>query len=112
MSFEVILPFLRPIEHLIRDGEISEIMVNGSGRIYIEKHGELLPIPDASIPEKSLQVAVRNIARTLGDEVNDEHATPRCTPAGRFTSCRSDPAVLAPGDDPNHSQVPISTFHP
>ena len=72
MSFEVILPFLRPIEHLIRDGEISEIMVNGSGRIYIEKHGELLPIPDASIPEKSLQVAVRNIARTLGDEVNDE----------------------------------------
>ncbi len=72
MSFEVILPFLRPIEHLIRDGEISEIMVNGSGRIYIERHGELLPIPDASIPEKSLQVAVRNIARTLGDEVNDE----------------------------------------
>jgi pilus assembly protein CpaF len=72
MSFEVILPFLRPIEHLIRDGEISEIMVNGSGRIYIEKHGELLPIPDASISEKSLQVAVRNIARTLGDEVNDD----------------------------------------
>jgi hypothetical protein len=24
---------LRPIEHLIRDGEISEIMVNGSGRV-------------------------------------------------------------------------------
>lgn len=72
MSFEVILPFLRPIEHLIRDGEISEIMVNGSGRIFIEKHGELLPIPDATISEKSLQVAVRNIARTLGDEVNDE----------------------------------------
>jgi pilus assembly protein CpaF len=72
MSLEVILPFLRPIEHLIRDGEISEIMVNGSGRIFIERHGELLPIPNATIPEKSLQVAVRNIARTLGDDVNDE----------------------------------------
>ena len=72
MSFEVILPFLWPIEHLIRDGEISEIMVNGSGRIFIERYGELLPVPDATIPEKSLQVAVRNIARTLGDEVNDE----------------------------------------
>jgi pilus assembly protein CpaF len=72
MSFEVILPFLRPIEHLIRDGEISEIMVNGSGRIFIERHGQLLPIPDATIPERSLQVAVRNIARTLGDEINDE----------------------------------------
>jgi len=72
MSFEVILPFLRPIEHLIRDGDISEIMVNGSGRIFVERHGELLAIPDATIPEKSLQVAVRNIARTLGEEINDE----------------------------------------
>jgi len=72
MSFDVILPFLRPIEHLIRDAEISEIMVNGSGRIFIEKDGQVLPVPDATIPEKSLQVAVRNIARTLGDEINDE----------------------------------------
>ena len=72
MSFEVILPFLRPIEHLIRDSDISEIMVNGSGRIFIERGGELLAIRDATIPEKSLQVAVRNIARTLGEEINDE----------------------------------------
>ena len=72
MSFEVILPFLRPIEHLIRDSDISEIMVNGSGRIFIERHGELLAIPDTTIPERSLQVAVRNIARTLGEEINDE----------------------------------------
>jgi pilus assembly protein CpaF len=72
MSFEVILPFLRPIEHLIRDVEISEIMVNGSGHVFIEKHGQLLRVPDATISEKSLQIAVRNIARTLGDEINDE----------------------------------------
>lgn len=72
MSFEVILPFLRPIEHLIRDAEISEIMVNGSGRIFIEKHGEVVPVPNTAIPEKSLQVAVRNIARTLGDEINED----------------------------------------
>jgi pilus assembly protein CpaF len=72
MSFEVILPFLRPIEHLIRDAEISEIMVNGSGRIFIEKNGEVLAIPGARIPEKSLQVAVRNIARTLGGEINED----------------------------------------
>ena len=30
LGFETILPFLRPIEHLIRDDSISEIMVNGS----------------------------------------------------------------------------------
>jgi Flp pilus assembly CpaF family ATPase len=30
-GFEMILPYLRPIEHLIRDEEVSEIMVNGDG---------------------------------------------------------------------------------
>ena len=72
MSFELILPFLRPIEHLIRNDAISEIMVNGSGRIFIEKHGELLTVPEVVLTEKLLQVAVRNIARVLGDEINDE----------------------------------------
>jgi pilus assembly protein CpaF len=72
VSFEVILPFLRPIEHLIRNDAISEIMVNGSGRIFIEKQGEILGVPDVVLTEKLLQVAVRNIARVLGDEINDE----------------------------------------
>jgi pilus assembly protein CpaF len=72
VSFELILPFLRPIEHLIRNDAISEIMVNGSGRIFIEKQGELLTVPDIVLTEKLLLVAVRNIARVLGDEINDE----------------------------------------
>jgi pilus assembly protein CpaF len=72
MSWDVIIPFLRPIEFLIRDPEISDIMVNGSSQVFIEKHGNLQPVPDVVISEKSLQVAVRNIARALGDEVNEE----------------------------------------
>jgi pilus assembly protein CpaF len=72
MGFELILPFLRPIEHLILDEEISEIMVNGSGRIFIERQGEIAEVPDAHLTEKNLQVAVRNIARALGDEVNEQ----------------------------------------
>lgn len=71
MGFELILPFLRPIEHLISDEEISEIMVNGSGRIFVEKHGDLAEVCDARLTEKNLQVAVRNIARALGDEISE-----------------------------------------
>jgi pilus assembly protein CpaF len=71
MSFELILPFLRPIEHLILDTEISEIMVNGSGRIFVERHGDLAEVADVRLTEKNLQVAVRNIARSLGDEINE-----------------------------------------
>lgn len=72
MGFELILPFLRPIEHLILDDGISEIMVNGSGRIFIERSGDLTAVPEARLTEKNLQVAVRNIARALGDEISEQ----------------------------------------
>src|SRR5690606_4999337 len=72
MGFEVILPFLRPIEHLILDADISEIMVNGSVRVFIERYGQVEEAHGVSIPERSLQVAVRNIARALGDEISEE----------------------------------------
>jgi pilus assembly protein CpaF len=72
MSWEVIIPFLRPIEALLRDPEISDIMVNGSSRVFIEKYGELHEMPGFLVSEKSLQVAVRNIARILGDDISEE----------------------------------------
>src|SRR3954454_17665109 len=71
-GFELILPFLRPIEALILDPEISEIMVNGSDRIFIEKVGHIQAIHDVTISQKSLEVAVRNIARRLGDDISEE----------------------------------------
>jgi pilus assembly protein CpaF len=72
MSWNVILPFLRPIEFLIRDAGISDILVNGSAGVFIETNGQLQEVPGVTIPEKSLQVAVRNIARILGDDIGEE----------------------------------------
>ena len=71
MQFETILPFLRPIEHLILDPDISEIMVNADSRIFIEKHGQLLPVPGITISEQALCAAVKNIARRLGDDISE-----------------------------------------
>jgi len=70
-GFEVILPFLKPIEHLILDNSISEVMVNGPDRIFIEKNGFIEEVKDASIGERSLLVAVKNIARRLGDDISE-----------------------------------------
>jgi pilus assembly protein CpaF len=72
MSFDIILPFLRPIAHLIQDPDVSEIMVNGSGRVFLERQGRLEEADGVQVMEKNLQVAVRNIARTLGDDVSEE----------------------------------------
>jgi pilus assembly protein CpaF len=72
MSWDVIIPFLRPLEPLLRDPEISDILVNGSERVFIERAGVLVEAPGFCVGEKSLQVAVRNIARTLGDDVGPD----------------------------------------
>jgi pilus assembly protein CpaF len=72
MEFETILPFLRPIEHLILDPDISEIMVNAGSQIFIEKHGVLTPVPGITISEQALCAAVKNIARRLGDDISEE----------------------------------------
>jgi pilus assembly protein CpaF len=72
IGFETILPFLRPIEHLIRDDSISEIMVNGSTHVFIERAGVLHEVPNLTLSEKSLMVAVKNIARRLGDDISEQ----------------------------------------
>ncbi|MGB7227623.1 MAG: hypothetical protein WBD26_07695 [Candidatus Acidiferrales bacterium] len=70
-GFEMILPFLKPIEHLILDDSISEVMVNGPDQVFIEKDGLLQQVKGVSLGEKSLMVAVKNIARRLGDDISE-----------------------------------------
>src|ERR1700726_4561626 len=70
-GFEMILPFLKPFEHLILDNSISEVMVNGPNRVFIEKQGFLQQVPGVSLGDRSLLVAVKNIARRLGDDISE-----------------------------------------
>lgn len=72
-GFETILPFLKPIEHLILDESISEVMVNGADRVFIEKDGYLQPVPGVFLGEKALLIAVKNIARRLGGDISESH---------------------------------------
>lgn len=70
-GFGTILPFLKPIEHLILDDSISEVMINGPDHIFIEKAGFIEAVQGVSLGEKSLMVAVKNIARRLGDDISE-----------------------------------------
>src|ERR1700741_2319356 len=70
-GFEMILPFLKPIEHLILDGSISEVMVNGSKHLSIKRTVFLEPVPNVSLGDRALMVAIKNIARRLGDDISE-----------------------------------------
>jgi pilus assembly protein CpaF len=70
-GFETILPFLKPIEHLIVDDSISEVMVNGGDCVFFEKNGFLERAHGVSIGDRTLLVAVKNIARRLGSDISE-----------------------------------------
>jgi pilus assembly protein CpaF len=70
-GFETILPFLKPIEHLILDDSISEVMVNGPDQVFVEKAGFVEQVSGVSLGERSLLVAIKNIARRLGDDISE-----------------------------------------
>jgi len=50
-GFELILPFLRPIEPLILDADISEIMVNGTTALLSSARVTWSPFPESPSPK-------------------------------------------------------------
>jgi pilus assembly protein CpaF len=73
MSWETILPFLRPIEQLILDPDLSEIMINPDGRVFVEREGILCEVKGIALRQKSLSVAIRHIARSVGDDISESN---------------------------------------
>ena len=70
-SLERILPFLRPIEDLLIDPSVTEVMVNGGGRrVFVERGGTLEKV-ERTLEVRNLTVAIKNIARACGDEISD-----------------------------------------
>ena len=71
-SLDRILPFLRPIEDLLVDPQITEVMVNEGGRrVFVERDGRVERVPDRVLEPRNLTVAIKNIARACGDEISD-----------------------------------------
>jgi pilus assembly protein CpaF len=63
---QTVLGFLAPVEHLLADASVSEIMINGPSEIYIEQRGKL-HLSEARFPSAhALESAVRNIAQFVG----------------------------------------------
>jgi len=72
-SFEASLEFfLSPVLPLLRDPDVSEIMINGADRIYIEKAGRLTLTGIRFGLEADVQAAANNIAQFVGQPLSSE----------------------------------------
>lgn len=71
-SLDRILPFLRPIEDLLVDPNITEVMVNAGGqRVFVERDGAIAVVVGRTLESRNLTVAIKNIARACGDEISE-----------------------------------------
>ncbi len=70
MSFEIIIPFLKPIESLLLSQTISEIMVNPDGSVWIEEAGRIQSLPDVRFEEDALATGLEVIANKFGKKLD------------------------------------------
>ena len=111
MSFELILPFFRPIEALLLDDTVSEIMGNPDGVWWFETRGQLACAEGVRFDPKALIAGVEVIANYLGKKLGED--TPLLNAqlpdgsrpgGGSTTRC----AARAGGD---YTQVPPEALH-
>lgn len=73
MSFELIIPFLRPIEPLLADDEISEIMCNPDSTCWVERDGRITSVPDVRFKTGELHAGLEVIANKFGKQLDASH---------------------------------------
>ncbi|MGB0064755.1 MAG: hypothetical protein WBP85_09950, partial [Terracidiphilus sp.] len=73
MSFELILPFLRPIEPLLLDESISEIMGNPDASWWCERDGKMQQEGAVSFDAAKLLTGLEVIANQLGKKLDEDN---------------------------------------
>ena len=73
MSFELILPFLRPIEPLLLDDSISEIMGNPDASWWYERDGIMQREASISFDAGRLRTGLEVIANQLGKRLDEDN---------------------------------------
>jgi len=70
VSYEVIIPFLKPIQSLLESKSISEIMVNPDASVWIEEAGKIQRLPGIRFEDGTLQTALEVIANRFGKKLD------------------------------------------
>jgi pilus assembly protein CpaF len=73
MSFDLILPFLRPIEPLLLDENVSEIMGNPDASWWYERDGIIHQETSISFDAGKLRTGLEVIANNLGKKLDEDN---------------------------------------
>ena len=70
MSFEIILPFLKPIRHLLEAETVSEIMVNPDSSVWIEEDAKMQLLSGIRFEDAALRTGLEVIANRFGKKLD------------------------------------------
>jgi len=70
VSFQIILPFLKPIQHLFAAETVSEIMVNPDSSVWIEEDGAIQLLPGIQFADGALLTGLEVIANKFGKKLD------------------------------------------
>lgn len=65
--------FLSPVAAYLADDTVSEILINGPERVYVERKGRLEEVPARFVSEPALKAAAANIAKSVGRILDEMH---------------------------------------
>jgi pilus assembly protein CpaF len=60
-----------PIDSLLQDPEVTEVMVNGPNRVYVERGGKILLTPSSFVDESHLRRIIEKIVAQVGRRVDE-----------------------------------------
>jgi pilus assembly protein CpaF len=67
-----LLSFFDPVRRYLDDPSVTEVMINGPGKIYIERRGKLEKVEEVFPNVKALYAALRNAAQYVGKHADEE----------------------------------------
>src|SRR5215469_17191817 len=104
MAFELILPFFPEVlQALILDDAVTDLCINGSSAVFVERAGIMGPVPGVTMEAEHLNAAIEQIARVLGKDITEQDPIldtrlpngsrvaavyPPCSPAGVTVTIR------------------------
>ncbi|MDD4583794.1 MAG: CpaF family protein [Eubacteriales bacterium] len=79
---------LGPLEPLLADPEITEIMVNGPYQVYVERKGKIEPVPTMFKNESHVMNVISRIVSTVGRHIDESSpmVDARLTDGSRFNA--------------------------
>jgi pilus assembly protein CpaF len=102
---EALLSLFSPVRPMLEDSSVSEIMINGPERIFIERRGRIT-LTEARFPNvEALWAAVRSLSQFIGKVIDNDHPILE----GRLPDGSRVEAVMPPAS-PDGPMVSIRRF--